>query len=108
MSSGNKTPHLLTQEGSDNENKPTISVGKNSQRMKRKFNFLGMQAFIRICLCFTLKRDLAKPFILSSSVVLGPRWTCSECGKAGVRRGRGAGDEVVGFITRASTLGVIL
>lgn len=40
MSPGNKAQCVLTQEGSDNKNKLTISADKNPQRKKRKFNFL--------------------------------------------------------------------
>lgn len=81
MSPGNKAQCVLTQEGSDNKNKPTASADKNPQRMKHKFNFLDTQGYIRICLCFTLEGAIAKPLVLSTGALclLGWWWVCSKC-----------------------------
>lgn len=99
MSPRNKAQHVLTQEGSHNENKPTTSVGKNPQRTKCRFNLLDTQRFIRIGLCLTLEGALAKPFVLTARAWCLPGDGCT------ANAGRGAGDEPVSFINRASTSG---
>lgn len=66
MSPGNKVQHFLAQEGSDNENQPITSIGKNLYRMKFKCNLLDTQGVIRVSLCFPLEEALAKPFVLSA------------------------------------------